>query len=239
MKIKFQTYKILNFLLLSSLFVLASSQFQIFAQPKIKMLKTEKNWGDVNYQHTLSEEIKFINIGDDTLKIIDIRPGCGCTVVPSYSSQVAPGDTGSISIKLNVKTYTGQITKSVNIFTTDPSSAHVTYLLKCNVIRPFVIIPRYISFDKLYVGQEGTANTIIKNTSNIDATIKNIETSSNLLELNIKEGDIIKSGESMTITTKVVPKEKGHIRETIKLILDHPDEEFIELSAYGRAIIKN
>ena len=43
----------------------------------------------------------------------------------------------------------------------------------------------------------------------------------------------------MTITTKVVPKEKGHIRETIKLILDHPDEEFIELSAYGRAIIKN
>lgn len=206
------------------------------AQPKALLINKEKNWGDVHYQVDLTTTIFIKNIGTDTLKILDIKPGCGCTTIPGYSNNIKPGDTAKITVDLNIKTFNGEITKSVSILTNDTENQKLVYLLKCNVIRPFVIIPRYISFDKLYVGELGHTTTIIKNTSKVDAKIKSIEKTQDNIIINLKEGDIIKSDESFNLETSITPENKGHIQAKIKIYLEHPDEEFIELSAYGRVI---
>ena len=150
--------------LLLGILVLFSANI-LNAQPSAVLLEKEKSWGDVHYQVALTTDIHLYNAGKDTLKILDVRPGCGCTTVPGYPENIAPGDTATIAVDLNIKTFSGQITKSVTITTNDPQNYRLVYLLKCNVIRPFVIVPRYISFDKLYINELATTKTQIKNTS--------------------------------------------------------------------------
>lgn len=225
-------------LFIFSLIFISYSQFT-FGQAKIELKNMEIDWGDVNYQVLLSEKIVFTNTGKDTLKISNVRAGCGCTTVPGYSENIAPGDTGYIGFDLNIKTYNGKVSKSISFTTNDPETPRVTYLLKCNVIRPFIITPRYISFDKLYVGEEGQSTTIIKNTSKFDAQIDSIEISLPLLKINLKAGDVIKAGESYSLVSSLTPAEKGHIRCNIKIYVTHPDEKVIDVSAYGRVIVRS
>ncbi|MBQ6269772.1 MAG: DUF1573 domain-containing protein [Bacteroidetes bacterium] len=221
--------------LLLGILVLFSANI-LNAQPSAVLLEKEKSWGDVHYQVALTTDIHLYNAGKDTLKILDVRPGCGCTTVPGYPENIAPGDTATIAVDLNIKTFSGQITKSVTITTNDPQNYRLVYLLKCNVIRPFVIVPRYISFDKLYINELATTKTQIKNTSKATAKIKDIIIERSNLKVNLKPGDEIKPDETFELETSITPDKLGHIHGKIKILIDHPDEEFIELSAYGRVI---
>jgi hypothetical protein len=55
------------------------------------------------------------NIGDSVLKIQNVRPGCGCTVV-KFDSIVQPGKTAKIESKVNIKGYqSGPVSKVITV----------------------------------------------------------------------------------------------------------------------------
>jgi hypothetical protein len=75
-------------------------------------------------------EATFIvkNTGKSTLEIKEVKPGCGCTVVPDYDKKIEPGKEGKIKATLNTANMKGHVEKGITITSNDPKkpSFHVT-----------------------------------------------------------------------------------------------------------------
>ncbi len=228
--------------ILVSISLLLLGMSTAISQPKIHFVEKEIDFGKVSYRDNLKGRIYITNTGSDTLVITDVKPGCGCTSAPLSKNKIAPvnkegkGDTAIVDIEWSVKNFSGNTTKSIDIISNDPKTSKTPVFVKANIIRPFVIQPRYINFDKLYVGKLDSSHTVIKNTSKDDATILDVIKSSDKILVNLKKGDVLKAGESVTLTVTTTPQSAGTVRETIQLQLKHPDEEKLDFTVYGRAI---
>jgi hypothetical protein len=72
------------------------------------------------------------NTGNAELKILEVKPGCGCTVT-KFDKVVAPGAEGKIFASVDVAHLKGPIRKSVFIKTNDPDRPDVTVDIKATV----------------------------------------------------------------------------------------------------------
>jgi hypothetical protein len=83
----------------------------------------------------LKYSYRFKNVGDKTLEISNVKPGCGCTVVPDYDKKVEPGKEGTIKIELNATTYKGHVEKGIEVTSNDMKepSVHLTLAAEIKV----------------------------------------------------------------------------------------------------------
>jgi hypothetical protein len=91
--------------------------FMVCAAPKIEVDKTTYDCGIVAEGKIDKLHAKFVvkNVGDATLTISNVRPGCGCTVV-KFDTTIQPGKTGIITSTVNIANYhSGVITKYVTV----------------------------------------------------------------------------------------------------------------------------
>lgn len=71
----------------------------------------------------------FKNIGTETLKILEARPHCSCSVAEDYTREVPPGKTGTIPFKLDTTRKTGEVDESITIKTNDPTNPNMVLRL--------------------------------------------------------------------------------------------------------------
>ena len=98
-------------------FILSIIASSLFAGPKIEFNTKAFNCGTVFEGKTEKLNAIFIikNTGNAVLKLINVRPGCGCTVV-KYDTLIQPGKTAKIESQVNIKGYhSGQISKSITV----------------------------------------------------------------------------------------------------------------------------
>jgi Protein of unknown function (DUF1573) len=62
------------------------------------------------------------NDGDDTLRIIKVKPSCGCTTAPLHNYNIAPNDSTTLDLYFDSKRLTGLVKKKVTILSNDPVS---------------------------------------------------------------------------------------------------------------------
>jgi len=69
--------------------------------PEITFQDSLYNFGKVDRGKEFTHEFVFTYTRDRNVVINEVEAGCVCTTVPYYSSKaIAPGDTGSVKIKL-------------------------------------------------------------------------------------------------------------------------------------------
>ena len=76
----------------------------------------------------------FKNIGNDTLKILNVRPSCGCTTSDYTKTPILPGQSGFIDAVYNPQGRPGSFNKIVTVVTNDPENSNVILTIKGNVI---------------------------------------------------------------------------------------------------------
>lgn len=70
----------------------------------------------------VSHDFIVENKGNTTLKILTVKPGCGCTAA-SYTKEIMPGESGKISLDFNSKGYGGKsVHKTARVQTNDPDN---------------------------------------------------------------------------------------------------------------------
>src|SRR5262245_20732698 len=67
--------------------------------PKIVFLTPSFDFGKARTGDSVKHTLVFTNIGDATLEISNVRPGCGCTTTGEWTKKVEPGKTGTIPIQ--------------------------------------------------------------------------------------------------------------------------------------------
>lgn len=208
----------------------------ILAQPKLEIVGGDSyDWGTVKpTQDPLKAKIKIKNAGNELLKITEVKPGCGCTTAPLDKNELNPGEEASLDVTLRIAGYSGNVVKSIRIASNDPANPNKYLYLKANVFHPISITPTsYLAFSEMTVGQEATAKVTLKNNTNQDITITDVEIVPDNLNVNLPKKLVLKANESFDVIAKVIPDKKGYFNCSIKMKTSNPDQKEVIIPGYG------
>lgn len=135
--------------------------------PKIFMPEKEWDFGYIPQNAAVSHFFAIKNIGDDTLQIIKVRPGCACTYAPLKKEFLAPKDSTSLEVVFSSRNYQGSKTLVVAIFSSDTSNySDINFTADIEKEFPlFQFEPSQVKFDSLRVEKNSPKKVTILNKS--------------------------------------------------------------------------
>ena len=106
--------------LLTLSFILFSF-FNSFSQkPEIVFETPEYNFGDIQENKgKVSYKFSFTNNGKESIRILTVKPSCGCTTPNWSKDEIKPGKKGFIIAEYNPKGRPGVFRKSLSVITND------------------------------------------------------------------------------------------------------------------------
>ncbi len=234
MKINYSSNKTYSILLL---FVFSFAFGSMLAQPKLEIIGGDKyDWGKVKPKDSpLKTKVIVKNIGNEDLKILNVKPSCGCTAAPIDKNILKPNETATIDLSFNVGTNPGVNSKTLTITTNDPNNSSKIFRLQAELVKPIVISPAgYFTFTTLKVGTETASTLYIENVSDKEIKLSNIEVNPINVKINLKDGKVIKPGEKAEITARYTPDKSGYLNCTVTMKTSHPDQNEITITGYGK-----
>jgi len=89
----------------------------VMAQPELEISQSEFSFGMIPQNSTVSHKFWFKSIGDDTLKISEIKTGCSCAIMPLDQDYILPGDSMEVTFLWDVGKRVFRIGRYPYIFT--------------------------------------------------------------------------------------------------------------------------
>lgn len=96
----------------------------------------------------------FYSRGTDSLRILEVKPGCGCTKVPLNKEVIAVGDSAEVGLIFTAYDYQrGPLSKTTLVTCNDANRKDFHITLKANIygkpdsLTPLTLSPGSISFD--------------------------------------------------------------------------------------------
>ncbi len=203
-------------------------------EPKLEVVGGDTyDWGKVKPKDSpLKAKIKIQNNGQAMLYVKEVKAGCGCTATKIDKDTIAPGDFGTVDVSLNVSTVTGSVSKTITVYSNDPTNNARIIWLKAEVIRAVALSMPYMAFNDLTIGKASKQKITVKNNSQESIYIDNFEATNGLV-LSLKKKTEIKPGAEVELEGSYVPTAEGYYNSTIKFTTTNPDFPTIEISAYG------
>lgn len=93
------------------------------------------DFGSIVQGEVVSHTFHFKNGGNDTMRIRDLVPDCGCTQPKIEKMVYAPGEEGTVEITFNSTEWQGSQYKSVSFSTNSPIKKK-SVTIKANVVPP-------------------------------------------------------------------------------------------------------
>ena len=120
--------------LLTLSFILFSF-FNSFSQKSEIVFETpEFNFGDIQENKgKVSHKFSFTNNGKESIRILTVKPSCGCTTPNWSKDEIKPGKKGFIIAEYNPKGRPGVFRKSLSVITNDKRRSLI--FIKGKVVR--------------------------------------------------------------------------------------------------------
>lgn len=83
--------------------------------PKIQLVETSYNFGEITEGALVKHSFKFKNTGKTPLIITDVQTTCGCTVPSWNKNPIHPSQTDEISVEFNSEGKEGKMDKPITI----------------------------------------------------------------------------------------------------------------------------
>jgi hypothetical protein len=162
------------------------------AGPKVMIPKTHWDFGKAPQNCPVTHAYWIKNVGDDTLKNIVVKPGCGCTSSQLQKTELLPGDSTSVELIFNTRTYKGKMTKSAKVTTNDTTQANLSIDFSVNVF-PGPDTGSLIRLlpDQVRFGKDTTKQTVqVENLSNSSLNVAMIDNVTDNIRYKIKSKEI-------------------------------------------------
>ena len=142
-------------LLLGVILLIIIISTNLMAAPRLTIPESIFKFGYVPQNSKVSHIFWLHSSGEDSLKILKVIPGWGCTKAPLEKSEIAVGDSTRLEIIFNTKKYTKRITKSPRIQTNEGPPDKRVQIISEVVARPDSTYPVVIIPYKLDLTQFG------------------------------------------------------------------------------------
>lgn len=180
----------------------------------------------------LTHDYIIRNKGNDTLKIENVKPGCGCTAA-NFTREIPPAGEGKISIKFDTTGYGGKAPeKPITVISNDPERPSIELTIK-GVVESFADLSK----DKITLrGKPGdNLSETITITPKEKFPFKIVEVTSaygqhmtTKLETETKDGKTI-----YKLTVINLKKDPGRYFDRISMKTDSEAQKFIAIGVYG------
>lgn len=102
-------------------------------KPSIKLSEYNHNFGKVKEGEVLDLKVVVSNIGDAELEIKNIKSSCGCTAALMTDKKLGPNEKGELKIEFDTKNLSGQIARTVTLYSNDPKNPTRVLTLIANI----------------------------------------------------------------------------------------------------------
>jgi len=115
----------------------------LHAQPRIQFKSEILDFGTINQQETKTGEFVFRNVGNEDLKVSEIRSTCDCASgkLDIKNKVIPPRGEGKIAVTFKSKDYMGGMTETIYLHTNDPKNRRVPIKIKATVKSPLKTPP--------------------------------------------------------------------------------------------------
>ncbi len=205
-------HKTLSILVLGM--ILCCGQSILAQDPAAKMIMPDTifDFGFFATDARVVHTYPIYNQGDDTLRIIKVKPGCGCTVAPLHKYDIPPGDSTTLDMYFDSKRLTGLVKKKITILSNDPITPfkEIAFIAVTGRQHPYVRPkPEFINFGRLSAGKiDKVYSTTLTNVTDAAVKLEIIDLSRDYLEAELVR-DSLEPGESteLKITLRRIPND--------------------------------
>lgn len=172
---------------------------------KLEMSERVFDFGMLPREAKVTHTFILKNIGNDTIHITNIKPGCSCTAAPIDKEVIAVNDSAIMPVTFSTGRQSGETAKGVKITTDMKPRGLFPLEIKAYIESPtgrppkFFAEPRTIEFVRKMDQLSGTAGTTLKNELDHDVLVKIVDYTDNLGTPKLAE-DKIKTGQSSILT---------------------------------------
>ena len=189
----------LNLSLLVLLLVFCSSFEPLLARskkkPDVPQLVFETlihDFGTLKRGQKKSRQFKFQNLGKKAVRVIGTHVSCGCTAARLEKVLYLPGEKGEINVTLDTADFSGAISKSVVVMTSEAHIPERIITLTAQVEEEFLVNPPLLDFGAV-LGKELNPPkkrvVISEIDSGIDFELDNIDYNKALFVVDAKKSD--------------------------------------------------
>jgi hypothetical protein len=104
--------------------------------PRIVVEPATFDFGQALQNKTLNKDFVLRNLGDETLRIEEVRTSCGCTAALPNERVVPPGGQTRLQVSLQTRTAEGRLEKIVYVRSNDPTHSTLEVKLGVTVVKP-------------------------------------------------------------------------------------------------------
>ena len=171
------------------------------AAPLLKIDEPVFDFGNAPGHAKVSHSFWLKSAGDDTLKILSVVPGCGCTKAPLEKDKLAPGDSTRLQVTFSTGSYRGHVAKSPRISTNEGGTYKTVRILTNVLTRPDSTYPLVVTPHKIDISQFGKKERkevtfTITNVTPADLTVNLVDVPSDVFTVELpKKVDAGKSAE--------------------------------------------
>jgi hypothetical protein len=237
-----KTIATLTLALVSSL-VSAQDQKEASPEQAIKAGRLEiegKNWdfGFIPRGAKVTHYYLLKNVGNDTLKITNVRKSCGCTYAPLGKDILYPGDTTQLAVTFNSGSYQGPVSKSVYVESNDPIQPFIDITFSATVAIPanaLTFDPMMLNLDTLRT-LPGKAVLKVTNLDSSAITFSILESPAPFASLKSKRKKVL-PGKEMEIEVQVKNPPGGEFNTSFTLICDDAKKTRYTIPIHGYCML--
>ncbi len=147
--------KKLSILFFSIFFLIVLTSGIALSAPRVTIPESSFDFGYVPQNSKIAHIFWLESTGDDTLKILKVVPGWGCTQAPLEKQVLAVGDSTTLEIIFSTKSYKSRVTKRPKIITNEGPPDKRLEIIATVVERPDSTYPVVVMPYKLDLTQFG------------------------------------------------------------------------------------
>lgn len=124
--------------------------------------RTEHDFGIVEQDTVSTTTITYTNKSDKPVAGIRARGSCGCNTVVLSHDELAPGESGTLTIEFDTLMLGGRLEKSVRLASRDYRRGSIVIPLKIAIIKGMVVGPASVSYGNVLVGTKPSKSLHLK-----------------------------------------------------------------------------
>ncbi|OGR29455.1 MAG: hypothetical protein A2091_08160 [Desulfuromonadales bacterium GWD2_61_12] len=133
------------------------------AGPQLVAEQSELSFGEVFQGEKVERVFLFRNAGDAPLLIERVKSSCGCTAALVSSSELAPGATGELRAVFDSARFSGEVQKSIYLYTNDPARPMGQFVMRGTVRQEVTIVPPLADLGEVKAGATKEVRLVLTN----------------------------------------------------------------------------
>jgi len=207
--------------------------------PVLVLRETTYDAESVTKGDVIVAEFVVRNGGTADLKILSVKPACGCTT-EEFDSVIPPGDTGRIVLRVATgRLGAGPLTKSAGVVTNDPKRPKLRLVVEAEVTTLIDVLPSDTVSLRRYVGQKKSQTLLIQAKTEKPLAISDIEVSHDAVRHRLTARNPTPDGLARAWDLEVWLDEEtppGNVNASVKLLTTSPRAPVVPIKVRGTVL---